>query len=47
MSKKIMKSIALTQYDDVVVCHDDNDGVGVDDDDGGGIHPCYHGDVVA
>ena len=45
MSNKIMKSIALTQYDDVVVCHDDNDDVGVDDD--GGIHPCYHGDVVA
>ena len=32
--------IALTQYDDIVVSHDDG-GVDSDDDD---VHPYYHGD---
>lgn len=32
--------ITLTQYDDIVVSHDD----GVDSDDD--VHPCYHGDGV-
>ena len=35
--------IALTQYDDIVVSHDDDDDVVDSDSD---VHPCYHGDVA-